>query len=312
MELGNGHDRPVGVMESSLEKSPESPRSRRRLPSPVIAPTLLTLGNVIAGFAAIYFAAKPTEYSGPFGWSSLTWAAALVLVGLFLDSIDGMVARMTNGMSEMGNQLDAMADLITFGVAPAFVVLRLTSNYIGPESDMVAGPDADNIVAKVVWAIAALYVCCAALRLAKFSVAHSDDLETSTMTFEGLPSPGAAGTVVSLIILHQYYLGPLGPNEPPTWFPQYSAFIIPLVMLLCAIGMVSAIPYPHFANRFLKGNSTVSYIIRLAVVMILIVVELEVTLTVSFVVYALSGPACSLWRWMHLKKKPKSVGESED
>ncbi len=297
MERGNGHDRPMSMMEPSSDQRDDMVRRRRKLASPVIAPTLLTLGNVIMGFAAIYFAAKPTEYSGPFGWSSLTWAGALVLVGLFLDSIDGMVARMTNGMSEMGNQLDAMADLITFGVAPAFLLLRLTSNYIGPESDMVAGPDADNLVAKVVWAIAAFYVCCAALRLAKFSVAHSEDIESSTSIFEGLPSPGAAGTVVSLIILHQFYLGPLGPNEPPTWFPQYSAFVIPIVTLLCAIAMVSTIPYPHFTNRFLKGKSTMGYILRLSVIMILIIVEPEVILTFGFVIYALSGPVCSLWRW---------------
>ena len=129
MEHGNGHDRPLGVVDLPEGDTRDSSTRRRGLASPVIAPTLLTLGNVIAGFAAIYFSAKPTEYSGPFGWSSLTWAAALVLVGLFLDSIDGMVARMTNGMSEMGNQLDAMADLITFGVAPAFVVRTIVQRW---------------------------------------------------------------------------------------------------------------------------------------------------------------------------------------
>ena len=107
-------------------------RRRRRLPPVQVAPTLLTLGNLVAGFAAIHYAAKPLEFTGPWGWSSLTLAGALVFLGMFFDSIDGSVARLTRSFSDLGTQLDSMADLVTCGVAPAFMMLRLVSHYLPP------------------------------------------------------------------------------------------------------------------------------------------------------------------------------------
>ena len=84
-------------------------------------PTLFTLGNLIAGFAAIYCATRPIDSIGVWGRSSLALACLLILLGRIRDSVDGSGARLTGGVTEIGGQLDALADMITFGVAPSFM-----------------------------------------------------------------------------------------------------------------------------------------------------------------------------------------------
>ncbi len=146
-------------------------RLRRRIPSLAVTPTIVTLGNLVAGFAAIHYASKPIDTSGPWGWSSLTVAGVLIFLGMFLDAIDGSLARLTRSISDIGAQIDSLADLVTFGVAPAFMMLRLVSHYVGPEGGApILGPEADHAFAKVLWGVAAVYLCCTALRLARFNV----------------------------------------------------------------------------------------------------------------------------------------------
>ncbi|MFM7134607.1 MAG: CDP-alcohol phosphatidyltransferase family protein, partial [Planctomycetota bacterium] len=153
---------------SSPDSRELSPRQRRRRRAASVLPTLLTLGNVISGFAAIHYAAKPIGDT-PFGWSTLSVAGALVFLGVFFDAIDGSVARLTRSTSDIGAQLDSLADVITFGVAPAFMTLRLVSHYYGPAEGLAILGPADNAYAKFLWAIAAFYMCCTALRLARFN-----------------------------------------------------------------------------------------------------------------------------------------------
>ena len=120
------------AMESQQDHGGRLDRLRRLGPTG-LWPTLFTLGNLISGFAAIYCATRPLDSAGFWGWTSLTMACALILLGILLDSVDGSVARLTDGVTEIGGQLDALADLITFGVAPAFVMLHIVSNGLGIE-----------------------------------------------------------------------------------------------------------------------------------------------------------------------------------
>ena len=110
-------------------------------------PTLMTLGNLLCGFAAIHYASKPVEITSIFGWSSLTVAGLLIFLGMFFDSIDGTIARLTKSTSEVGAALDSLADVVTFGVAPAVMMLRLTTYYYygrrgGCQSDRFASAPA--------------------------------------------------------------------------------------------------------------------------------------------------------------------------
>lgn len=269
----------------------------RQLGPTGVWPTLFTLGNLVAGFAAIHFAAKPViageAVAGPWGWSSLTVAAVLVLLGAFLDCIDGSVARLTDGVTEMGGQLDSLADLVTFGVAPAFITLHVASQYIGVEGiSSIINPDTATTLGKITWAIAAIFVCCAALRLARFNVETASGRLGDTLTFRGLPTPGAAGAVVGLVLMHEH-LAAVSVRSPEGVLPVVVGFIaiaLPFVALLAAIMMVSTVPYRHLANRYLRVSRSFGYLVRVAVLLCLAVLWLQETIAAVFLIYLCSGP----------------------
>lgn len=79
---------------------------------------MLTLGNVLCGFVAIFWASLPADADFPFNWTPLTFAAMAIFAGMVFDGFDGRVARLTNSTSAFGAQLDSMADMVTFGLAP--------------------------------------------------------------------------------------------------------------------------------------------------------------------------------------------------
>ncbi len=272
-------------------------RTRRRRLGPVgVWPTILTLGNLVAGFAAIHYAVKPvtTEAAlGPWGWSSLTVAASLVLLGIVLDAFDGAVARLTDSVTELGGQLDSFADVVTFGVAPAFIMLNLLSQYLG-SGEPIISPDAGHTLGKLCWAIAAIYVCCAALRLARFNVETASGRIGDYMQFRGLPTPGAAGAVVGLVLLHEHLEALRQGAEHSTLgaIAVGIVLLVPLIVLLSAIMMVSRVPYPHMANKYLRGSRSFAYLVRVAAVLSLAIWWLQETLAIIFVLYVLSGP----WR----------------
>jgi len=272
------------------------PRRRRRVPSVAVVPTLVTLGNLVAGFAAIHYAAKPLDASGPWGWSSLTVAGATIFLCMLCDALDGSVARLTRSTSELGAQLDSLCDLVTFGVAPAFMMLQLASHYLvgveTGEAAVILGPEADLKMAKLLWGVAATYVCCCALRLARFNVETPSSAIADHMVFRGLPSPGAAGAIASLIVLHQHWLHvEIGnPSQPPLALARWTALGIPLVALACALAMVSSLPYIHVVNRYAGGRRSFGYVARLVIPLVLAAWWLQETLAFAFTAYALSAP----------------------
>jgi len=270
---------------------------RRQLAPIAVLPTLMTLANLVCGFAAIHYAAKPIEATGVFGWTALTLAGMLVFLGMFFDAIDGSVARLTRTTSDLGAQLDSLADVVTFGAAPAFMMLRLVSQYVGPTDSLnatILGPF-DNAYARLVWAIAAIYICCTALRLARFNVETGSHEAVDHRYFKGLPSPGAGGAVASLILLHQHLLAThYNAGETPA-FERWTALGIPLITLLCAFAMVSSVRYVHLVNRFLRGPKSFTSIVRIVLPLIIALWWLHATLAISFTAYALSGPLRSGW-----------------
>lgn len=285
-------------------------RGQRRLRSTSVLPTLFTLGNLVAGFAAIHYAAKPTTFEGPWGWSGLMLAGLLVFVGMFFDAVDGSVARMTRSSSSLGAQLDSLCDMVTFGVAPAYMTLRLVINYLEAGSGGVAiiGPEADSVYGKVLWAAAAIYVCCAALRLARFNV--ETELEPDDhRSFRGLPSPGAAGCVASLVMLHQHLLAiKFPPPDVPETFVRGAALGIPFIMLLCAFAMVSNIRYDHFVNRFIRGKRSFTYVVWFAIIAVLAVVWIQESLAIALTVYAASGPVRHVFRLVRERRRKRAAG----
>lgn len=246
-----------------------------------VLPTLFTLGNLVCGFFAIVVLARiekpvgmesvPTpkidtarELIGMIGSSdpthNLMLSGALILLAMLFDAVDGQVARLTRRTSDFGAQLDSLCDLVSFGLAPAILLVKMC-------------PQFTNLHSEAVWTIAALFVCCAALRLARFNV-ESDDSDDH-MAFAGLPTPAAAAAIASFAIL-SYTLRNEVNIELHAKFPIYDWWmqrLLPLFAVVIAILMVSRIPYPHPLTQLIRGQRSFAHVVAIvfAVVAILIV-----------------------------------------
>ena len=258
-----------------------------------VLPTLFTLGNLLCGGAAIFVASRPTSVHLPFDWTPLTLAAVFILGGMILDGLDGSIARITRSYSSLGEQLDSMADMVTFGVAPAFVAVQLVD--IGTPLVDIGTPffsdKGDTIFGRITLIIAAIYVVCAALRLARFNIELIHGGNASHNRFNGLPSPGAAGTVASLVLLHQYY----ELHRSEHWSVGVAEIGMVLTMLLTAFAMVSRFHYVHVINRYVRGHAPFRTIVKIVIVALLLIVRPQESLAVAFVTFALSAPVLSLY-----------------
>ena len=188
-------------------------------------PNALTLGNSLCGFAAILCALQVYGKSCPAEKVCLM-TALLILGAMVFDAFDGYAARLLNAASVHGIQMDSLADMVTFGVAPAtaVVVMAHSLNVLMTRQFVL------------VWCLCAVYLGCAALRLAKYNV-HAMLEKKSSEKFSGLPSPGAAAAVCSVIIFYAVE----GDRYSLIRFLPYYAAILGLLM-------VSPIQYQHFGK----------------------------------------------------------------
>jgi CDP-diacylglycerol---serine O-phosphatidyltransferase len=261
-------------------------------------PSLATLGNAVSGFAAIYVAAMVASNDSPtrdpwanfFLTHGFAAAAYLIFLAMVFDALDGRLARFARHTTDFGGQLDSMADAISFGVAPAFVALRLFR---------MEGPDWSVPLTRLVWAMAALYVCCAAIRLARFNVSNQHG-EQHHFSFLGLPSPGAAGAVASLILMEQDLS-----RQSLDFLAHTCLALLPLVVLATGLLMVSHVRYPHFVNRYLRGRRSIGRLILIVGIVLMIVVAHQYVLGIGTLMYAAWGPGAWMLtrtrRWMRPK-----------
>lgn len=248
-----------------------------------ILPTLLTLGNAVSGFAAIAVASKigqsDVTVDSDYLFSLSGW---LIIAAMVFDALDGYVARLSKTASSFGMQLDSLCDAISFGIAPAFLVLRL-----GPGWAPV--PRLHQALA----IIAALYLVCTILRLARFNVESAAD-SGGSKRFRGLPSPGAAGCLASLAILRGE-LAQRWPSFNPEVLQTTLEVLVPLGALAVAMLMVSRVPYPHVTKQILRGRRPFRHLVQVVVVVFIIVLIRDLALVLLFWVYALGIPLRYLW-----------------
>ncbi len=218
---------------------------RHRVKYVTLLPSLITLLNGIFGFTAIVLASKATEPAAG-RMSCFAVGGYMIVLAMFADMLDGRLARMSKSTSSFGGQLDSLCDLISFGAAPAFIMLRLVESELQLH-DIFCG----NLVHRFIWLAALVYFSCAAIRLARFNV-ENDENEVAHMSFVGLPSPAAAGVVISLIIFQQEQV------------PDVTALVyaLPVATLGVGILMVSRVRYPHIVNVYFKGRQPFGYLIR--------------------------------------------------
>ncbi|MCL2557744.1 MAG: phosphatidylcholine/phosphatidylserine synthase [Treponema sp.] len=301
-----------GRLKDAGGKAPQikSPRKRRRLKHIAVLPSLITLTNGLCGFASISLA----SYGLGASWESEMFPVAnfsffalsgyLILLGMLADLLDGHVARISKSTSSFGAQLDSLCDVITFGVAPAFLMLKVVEAYSGQVAEMGVAP----LPARIAHLIAAVYVMCAIIRLARFNVENKADDDRGG--FVGLPSPPAAGIIVSLIVFHQNFLPALAGRFFSPSGTLYAAIILvlPFVALFAGILMVTRIPYPHLLKMILLGKKRFSTFLAILFVLPLMVWNIQITLLLGFFVFALCGPA----RWLVLAARERRRAQPED
>lgn len=232
-----------------------------------LLPNLFTSGGLFAGFFAIIAASQGRFEAACIG----------IFVAAILDGVDGRVARLTNTQTEFGVQYDSLADLISFGMAPALVMYYWA----------LSAYRLDGVTAgKIGWLAAFLYAACAALRLARF---NSQVAQVDKRWFIGLASPAAAGLMASFVwtcsdmhlsgaALRHYALA---------------------VTVVAALLMVSRVRYTSFkgGSGGAKGERVPFFAIVVAIaVLIALVLDPPRVLLAATVLYALSGPAQWLWR----------------
>jgi CDP-diacylglycerol--serine O-phosphatidyltransferase len=279
-------------------------RRRAALKTVAVLPTLFTLGNGLCGFIAVFLASRPADAMLAFGWTPITWAAVFVFLGMVLDALDGRIARLTHQTSEIGAQLDSMSDMVTFGVAPAFIAVQLIGVHTPFLSENRATAfDLVTLFERLTLVVACIYVACVAMRLARYNIETPSTDEKDHMSFKGLPSPGAAGTVVSLVLLHEHFLAWYNAMQSAT--PdmidapvrmRLTAMVMVPIMLLVAWAMVSRLRYTHATNRIIRGRAPFANIIKLVALGLLLAIWPQVSLAALFVAYALSAPGYMLWR----------------
>lgn len=264
---------------------------RQRLKYITILPSLITILNGICGFTAIVFAGKgiagpalQAEEAGSGGhFSYFAVSGYMVLLAMIADMLDGRVARRVKSTSSFGGQLDSLCDIISFGVAPAFLMIKILEYKLSVFTEM--GPTSENFLHRFIWLTAAAYISCAAIRLARFNVENEED-ESAHMSFMGLPTPAAAGVLVSLIIFHE-----------ETWNQSFIIYCLPFLAISIAILMVSRIRYPHILNQYIRGKKPFAHLIRVLLFLGLIIWSRQAALVLIFCGFA----ASSFVKWFYYK-----------
>ena len=268
-----------------------------------VLPTLLTLGNALCGFAAITYAARLGIEEVQAGDSHLLYASMCIFGGMLFDALDGRAARWANQASEFGAQLDSLCDVVTFGVAPAFLMRQFSlQSMLHP---------------RIMWVIAGLYVACAILRLARFTI--ETDEEDSHDVFSGLPSPAAAGVIASFPVA-MYGLGRLTGRDNvsefarrlATWLDPVLLEVLPLITLAVACLMVSRIRYSHVFNQLFSGKRSRSHVIQIVFTGAVVVSVGEMAVPLIFCYFAFASPCRALWQSVMTPKSQEQAGLKED
>lgn len=250
-----------------MENQPDRPKPRPR--GIYLLPNLFTSGGLFAGFYAI-IAATQGRFSD---------AAIAVFIAGVLDGLDGRVARMTGTQSEFGVQYDSLADLVSFGMAPALVMYHwalVQLQFDGP------------IPGKIGWAAAFLYAACAALRLARFNVQVG---VVDKRWFIGLASPAAAAVMMSFVWTLDSRLNLSGGQV---------RWLAVAVTVIAGLSMVSRIRYFSFKSLPFAGRVPFVWVLFALGLLLLLAIDAAPVLLVAFTAYLVSGPL--IWLWSRLRR----------
>jgi CDP-diacylglycerol--serine O-phosphatidyltransferase len=265
---------------------PNSPERRPRKAAYAL-PALFTAGNLFMGFIAVTKSIEGALWAaaGNYG-SNPHWelAAKVIGVSVFFDGLDGRIARLTNTTSEFGKELDSLADVISFGIAPAILAFVWGLLFLAPGTPL----QLEHSLKQAGYFVLFMFVMCGAARLARFNITTNpiprNPGRPDRKYFVGLPIPAAAGMVAAVV----YFLD----SEPLRWWP----FVVGWIALLAALSflMVSAWRYRSFKDfNLVRPRSTLS-VVFLGMFIYAIWNFSKTVLLVIAVAYTLSGMAVRL------------------
>lgn len=251
---------PFGDLVEEVSEDGEKVRHR----GVYLLPNLFTTGALFCGFYAVVSAMN----------GNFAHAAVAIFVAMLLDGMDGRVARMTNTQSAFGEQYDSLADMVSFGVAPALVVFSWVLQDLGRWG----------------WAAAFVYIACAALRLARFNTQIG---VVDKKYFIGLASPAAASIVAAMVWVWH--------DSKPEW-----AVLAALATAFTGLLMVSNFRYTSFKSLDFRGRVPFGFMLLVVMVFALLIIYQQQGVLVLAVLYGLSAPVIWLYRVLLQRKSAGS------
>ena len=249
----------------------EQPKNKIKLVSDkktrVILPNMFTLVGVCIGLSSIKFA-----FDGNFKFSIIA-----IIVAAIIDGLDGRIARLIKGTSKVGKELDSLTDVISFGVATAFIMYFWSLNQIG----------------RVGWLICLIYVMCVALRLARFNVSSDSEPSWKDNFFEGIPSP-AGGVLVLMPLVYSY-------SEFQIFQLNYD-LIVPILFIIVSILLVSKVPTYSLKKIKVQRSLTIFLLLGIVFYFGLVLVYTFNALVLSALIYFLIIPISSI-HYLKISKK---------
>ena len=243
----------------------------------IILPNTLTIIGVCIGLSSIKFAMDQN-----YGLSII----ALLISGI-LDTLDGRIARLIKGTSKVGKELDSLTDVVSFGVAPAFIMYFWILSELG----------------KLGWLIVLIYVVCCALRLARFNITtYNDELLWKQNFFEGVPSPGGAGLVMLPLVLYKLEIYN---------FDQYRLLIVSTIFIITSILMISKIPTYSFKRIAIPRSTTIFLLFGIGLYFGLVFVYTFEVLFITGIIYLCTIPVSYL-HFRRLNSKENILKHVED
>ena len=242
----------------------------------VILPNMLTLIGVCIGLTSIRFA-----LSGEFGFAIIA-----IIFAALIDGLDGRIARLIKGTSKVGKELDSLTDMISFGVAPAFIMYFWKLNTLG----------------RFGWLLCLVYVICVALRLARFNINSNQEPSWRDNFFEGVPSPAGGILVLTplIISLSGFDL-----------FQLNYELIVPTFFILTSLLLISKFPTYSFKKIVIPRRTTIFLLFGIVLFFGLLLIYTFNVIAISAVIYVFLLPI-SFFHFQKIKKQHENDKIQED
>ena len=243
----------------------------------IILPNMLTIIGVCIGLSSIKFALD----------QNYGLAIIAVLIAAIMDGLDGRIARLIKGTSKVGKELDSLTDVVSFGVAPAFIMYFWVLNELG----------------KLGWLISLIYVVCCALRLARFNITtHTEEAAWKENFFEGVPSPAGAGLALLPLVFSMSEI---------YYFENYKLLISSIILPLISILMISKIPTYSLKKITIPRSTTIFLLFGVCLYFGMVIIYTFKVLFISGIVYLAFIPI-SFIHYKKLKNKNEALKQNDE